>query len=346
VARHGAVVVEGAKADAFFPGLLARVEALQHLTEPAPSRELSVARLKRALPDPVRRIDLHELVDAEAMRVVARLSDGGRYPPGERVAGAEAYRTTLERYQTDCDTLLHLLAVGAFHDEAGAHARVWVRTLHRLLNVGGNGGPGPELHRYPALLALSAAGCAAVLAGQDDLLGRLLLEPTVAEPGPSARGAAGEARPAVLALRPDDVLGDGGLLNALAGEPHPPSRVQMAHSTWLRERLRDVLAEPAADSERAVTEAFDRFEYLTALLHADLSETPVTLGEFTLPDRWDGEGRLRVAAHVQAGFSEGWPMLRSGAFGGEIQRAHTAAAVVDLLCAERYQEAVGREPFR
>ncbi|MFD5710943.1 hypothetical protein ACFWHW_11190 [Streptomyces pharetrae] len=49
---------------------------------------------------------------------------------------------------------------------------------------------------------------------------------------------------------------------------------------------------------------------------------------------------------MQARFRETWSMLRSGAFGGEAQRAHTAAAVVDVLCAERYLAVVGREPFR
>ncbi|MEV0642427.1 SIR2 family protein [Streptomyces sp. NPDC050619] len=344
VARHGAVVVRGLTAKEFFPGLLARVEALEHLTQPAPTRELSVARLKRALPDPVRRIDLHELVDAEASRVVERLSDDGRYPPGERAADPEAYRELLERYRSDCDTLLHLLAVGAFHDEAGVHARVWVRALQRLLNIPGDGGDEQDLrpHLYPALLALSAAGSAAVLAGRDDLLGRLLLEPVVAQPSASRRAA---NEPAVLALCAGDVLGGGELLNALVAEPHPPALVQTSHSTWLRERLRDVLAEPAADSDRAISDAFDCFEYLTALLQADLSQTPVTAGEFTLPDRWDGDGRLRVAARVQARFSDGWAMLRSGAFDGDIQRAHTAAAVVDVLCAERYEGAEGQRPL-
>ncbi|MEV5886580.1 SIR2 family protein [Streptomyces sp. NPDC052020] len=348
VARHGAVVIRGLTAKEFFPGLLARVEALEHLTEPAPARELSVARLKRALPDPVRRIELHELVDAEAMRVVERLSDGDRYPPGERPPDPEAYRERLERYREDCDTLLHLMSVGAFHDEAGAHTRVWVRALQRLLNVRRDGGgepASPEPHLYPALLALSAAGTAAVLAGRDELLGRLLLEPVLAHPGaprPGSRRAAAEPVPAVLALRTGDVLGAAGLLNAFLDEPYPPSLVQTAHSTWLRRRLREVLAEPAADSDRVFSDAFDAFEYLTALLQADLSQSPVTLGEFALADRWDGDGRLRVATRVQARFSEGWPMLRSGAFGGEIQRAHTAAAVVDVVCAQ----AAGQEPSR
>ncbi|MCP9959843.1 SIR2 family protein [Streptomyces sudanensis] len=81
VARHGALVVRGLTAKEFFPGLLARVEALERLAEPAPTRELSLARLKRALPDPVRRIELHELVDAEAVRVVERLSEGAGTRP-------------------------------------------------------------------------------------------------------------------------------------------------------------------------------------------------------------------------------------------------------------------------
>ncbi|MET9732071.1 SIR2 family protein [Streptomyces sp. NPDC006458] len=340
VARHEAVVIPDLTAKDLFPGLLARVESLARLTDPPPTRELSVARLKRALPDPVLRVDLHELVDAETVRVVARLSDPGRYPPDAGTpSGPSEYRELLERYESDCDTLLHLLAVGVFHDEAGVHGRVWVRALQRLLNVR-DGGP----RLYPALLALHAAGAAAVLSGRDDLLGRLLLEPVVAaaEAGPS-RVLSGEPRPAVLALRPASVLGDGEPFDALVD---PPPLVRTSHSTWLRARLRDVLAEPAADSDRVYSEAFDSYEYLTALLQADFSETPETRGEFTLPDRWDPHGRLRVATRVQARFSEAWPLLGSGAFGGEIHRAHTAAAEVDVLCAQRYREAVGRQPFR
>ncbi|QEV16392.1 SIR2 family protein [Streptomyces alboniger] len=351
VARHGAVVVQGVTAEEFFPGLLARVDALEHLTAPAPTRELCVARLKRALPDPVRRIELHELVEAEVTRVLERLSDGGRYPPGERALGPEAYRERLERYRSDCDTLLHLMAVGVFHDEAGAHARVWVRALQRLLNVPGDDGEqgDPGLRCYPALLALAAAGSAAELAGRDELLGRLLLEPVRAHSSASRSGparAATEPRPAVLVLRTADVLGPDERVNAFLDTPYPPPLVQASHSTWLRRRLRDVLAEPGADSDRTISDAFDRYEYLSALLQGDLAETPETLGEFTLPDRWDGDGRLRVAARVQARFSEAWPMLRGGAFNNEIQRAHTAAAVVDVLCAERYLAAGGRQPFR
>ncbi|WP_399922112.1 SIR2 family protein [Streptomyces kanamyceticus] len=351
VARHGAVVIQGTTAEEFFPGLLARLDALEHLSAPPPTRELSVARLKRALPDPVRRIDLHELMDAEATRVVDRLTDGGRYPPGERALGTEAYRQRLERYRSDCETLLHLMAVGVFHDDTGAHARVWVRVLQRLLNVPGDSGDQVDhgLRRYPALLALAAAGSAAVLADRDELLGRLLLEPVQACPLAARSGAgraAAEPKPAVLVLRPADVLGSGERLNTFVAVPHPPSLVQAAHSTWLREQLRDVLAEPGADSDRTISDAFDRYEYLSALLQGDLAQTPDTLGEFTLPDRWAGDGRLRVAARVQARFSDAWPMLRSGAFNGEIQRAHTAAAVVDVLCAERYVDAVGHQPFR
>ncbi|MFF8657516.1 SIR2 family protein [Streptomyces huasconensis] len=351
VARHGAVVVQGPTAAEFFPGLLARLEALDQLGAPPPTRELSVARLKRALPDPVRRIDLHELLDAEATRVVERLTDRDRYPLGELTPDPDAYRERLERYRSDCETLLHLLAVGVFHDEAGVHARVWVRVLQRLLAVPGDGReqPGSGLRHYPALLALAAAGSAAVLADRDDLLGRLLLEPVEAHPRPSRPGsgrAAAEPKPAVLALRPADILGSGERVNALLDVPHPPSLVQAAPSTWLRRRLREVLAEPGADGDRAISDAFDTYEYVTALLQADLAEMPETVGEFTLPDRWDGEGRLRVAARVQARFSDAWPMLGSGAFHGEVQRAHTAAAVVDVLCAERYVETVGRQPFR
>ncbi len=308
ISRHQAVLLDHLTADQLFTGLTARLGALDRLAAPPPTRELAVARLKRALLDPARRIELHDLVDGEGVRVVERLAGRDRADAeGELAAGRQ-----------ESDILLHLLAAGAFHDREGAHARLWVRTVQRLLDLREDD---RALRHYPALLALAAAGPAAVLAGREDVLGRLLLEPSWDGAGRRAPG------PAALVLHPGELFGDGALLGGTP-ERHAVSR-------RLREEVRPALAEATGGSARSFREAFDRYEYLTALVQADLDQSPFAEGEFTLPDRWDQEGRLRVADRVRADLTPGWPMLAAGAFGGDLRRAHAAAAVVDTECARR-----------
>ncbi len=57
-------------ADELFTGLVASIEALDHLAEPPLSTAMAVARLKRYLPDPERRIDSHDLLMDATDRVV------------------------------------------------------------------------------------------------------------------------------------------------------------------------------------------------------------------------------------------------------------------------------------
>ncbi|WP_051971242.1 SIR2 family protein [Kitasatospora azatica] len=260
IERHRAVLLTGLTADNLFTGLLARVEALDSLAAPAPTRELAVARLKQALPDPVRRIELHDLVDGETTRTLGRLAGRDQEP------------------RQACDVLLHLLAVGAFHDRAGAHADLWVRTVRRL----GDG--------YPAQLAVGAAGTAAVLAGREELLARLLLEPAT----------------------------DGRLL-------------ALPEHQRLRADLAEPLTEPGGGTDRTLHEALDRYRYLTALVQADLDQLQPLPEEFLDQERLTPDGRLRVAVRVQTELVDEWPMLTAGAFGGRLDRAHAAAAVVEAV---------------
>ncbi|WP_075738597.1 hypothetical protein [Streptomyces acidiscabies] len=86
---------------------------------------MAVTRLKRALPDPIRRIELFELVDQTTSRVLDRAAPEN-YPMNGNV-----FADSARGYRADCDTLLHLLATGVFHDD-GRHDDLWVRTVQRL----------------------------------------------------------------------------------------------------------------------------------------------------------------------------------------------------------------------
>jgi SIR2-like protein len=56
--QHNGVVIGGVGADDFFRDLEARLDALDYLASPLPSRDMAIAQLKRALPNPQRRIEV------------------------------------------------------------------------------------------------------------------------------------------------------------------------------------------------------------------------------------------------------------------------------------------------
>ncbi|KUJ35293.1 hypothetical protein ADL25_37845 [Streptomyces sp. NRRL F-5122] len=76
-AQYGAVVIDGKNADELFTGLVSRVEALDRLTTAPITRDVAVVQLKRALPDPLRRIELFDLVD----QAVTQITDRATHKP-------------------------------------------------------------------------------------------------------------------------------------------------------------------------------------------------------------------------------------------------------------------------
>lgn len=74
LALHKGVIIPAASADELFDGLLARLDALERLAEAPLTTAMAVAQLKRYLADPVRRIDLHDVVGREVDRTAAAIA--------------------------------------------------------------------------------------------------------------------------------------------------------------------------------------------------------------------------------------------------------------------------------
>ncbi len=293
VAEHGAVQLPRQTADSLFGGLVARLEALDRLAEPPVSRAMAVARLKRALPDPVRRIELYDLLDQEVTAVLERVKDTERYPlappPG---ATNQVFDDRVSALRSDVDTLLYLLTHGVFHDQAGAHDDLWVQLVQRLmsarsLHTGMQHQYLEELRNYPALLALCTAGVAAVVAGRDSSAVRLLRRPLW-----RATSGVQDEQPAVKALHPYRVIHD----DMVKGLPRwdngnfyfPPSHLLRLET---REPLRAIIGD-----DKRFEAAFDRFQLLAGLV-AFMSENKYDKhawwGELGLSSHWtygnDGE---------------------------------------------------------
>jgi hypothetical protein len=75
LAQHDGHVIQSDSADFLFTDLFGSIEALQRLAEPPLTTAMAVARLKRALPDPLRRIELHDLLNASVDAVLPALAE-------------------------------------------------------------------------------------------------------------------------------------------------------------------------------------------------------------------------------------------------------------------------------
>lgn len=287
IAQHTGVVVPMASADELFTGLLERLDALDRLSEPPLTTALAIARLKRYLPDPARRIDVHDLVVGTAAQVAAKATEQPlTIPDGITIAKVA---DVLAGAKANTMPLLHLLVTGVYHDRGREHTDLWVECIQRLLQAKGrvHGSFHEYLYNarhYPALLALRAAGLAAVYTGRDDVLLRLLTEPKWLEQfGRQAR------IPASQALHEYRVL-EWEVINRLPR--WEGTRWTYPHSHLLREELREPLREVIPDDDEYVL-ANDHYEYRVALTQHTTSDAPgayrAAAGEFIGEWKWDWE---------------------------------------------------------
>jgi hypothetical protein len=176
--NRGGHVLQAADADELFTELLASVEALERLAEPPLTTAMAVARLKRYLADPVRRIDLHDLVMRSADTVADTIAE--QPLTVSRLDGA-TIQAIYEGHLEGAAPLVHLIVGGTWHDPEGTHDQLWVDALQRLVDAG----TAPlssvtqgldDTRLLPALFALSAVGIAAARRGRDGLFIRMSTE--------------------------------------------------------------------------------------------------------------------------------------------------------------------------
>jgi hypothetical protein len=322
ISQHDGAVIGNVTSDELFTGLATRLEALDTLAAAPLTRDMAVARLKRVLHDPVRRIEVTDLIMGETERIVAHVADKERFPTYLPTIVFADFDAELESMRTESDTLLHLLANGVFHDD-GTHDRLWLRVLERLMGARGRVDstwtPALDARRqYPALLALWVAGVAAIAAGREDFLARLLSEPTW-RPQFNDR----TPRAAADVLRPFWLL-EADWLNKLPrwGQPtnwlYPASHLLRLEG---REPVRSLLPD-----EEGYAAACDRLECLASYVAVDVAREPSRhvpwMGEFILDTRSDSNGS-GLAAQIAKEIDAQWPMIT--AFDGDVERAEKAA---------------------
>jgi hypothetical protein len=279
-------------------------------------RDATVAQLKRALPDPVRRIEVFDLVDL-AVTGVLRNSTQERRP----VIGP-VFAENLRGYRIDSDTLLHLLATGVFHDD-GSHDALWVRVVERLSrlrdeNLQSFNEELDRLRLFPALLATWTMGVAAVLRRREALIARLLTQPSFKPPF----GNRTSQTPATY-LNPLLVI-YGDSIHKVC-HPENGAKYHYPQSHFIREELREPFRWIEHD-DAAYTEACYRFELLASMIamdnEIDVYTSPWS-GEFMLDSNW-GYEENGLAREITKEIGPSWPLLDGGAFGADPVRAENA----------------------
>ncbi|MFH9298879.1 SIR2 family protein [Streptomyces sp. NPDC017520] len=321
-AQHDAVVIDGKSADELFTDLVRRIEALDHMTTAPITRDVAVVQLKRALADPLRRIELFDLVDHAVTQTTHRSAPEHRPVRATSSAWADTFGSNVRGYRVDSDTLLHLLANGVFHDD-GTHDHIWGRAVERLVRLRDTM-PSPyneyleKLRHLPALLATWTIGVAAILGHREELLARTLYRPEWSAPhsGHDRQGPA-------WYLNPNLVLNIEGMHDM--HRSGNGNKLLYPQSNWLKDTLREPfrLVEP---SDVTYSEACARFEFLASMVAMDTDiefRAYPWAGEFFL-DSFGGYNNSGLAGAIETELSDTWPLVRAGAFGGELPRARSA----------------------
>jgi hypothetical protein len=178
-ARSGSQLIVNTTAETFFPELLSRTEAVASLAQAPASSAVKLARLRRALPDPVRHLEVRELFLGELESLAAWASDRPAYTDSPLLDIAELeYEAIYQR----SEPLLHLFTQGILLDRDEQHTDLWVWVLQRSLNVrllqsGTYQDWWDNLTHYPAFLLLRVGIMAALSAGREEIIVRLMSEP-------------------------------------------------------------------------------------------------------------------------------------------------------------------------
>lgn len=286
--------VPASDADALFETLLENVTSLDQLAEAPLTTALAVVKLKRYLPEPARRIDLHDLVFGRVALLHQETDQVGPQvqPTGEDIDAA------IDRLMKAADPLFVLLANGVRYDD-GSHNDLWVECMQTLLDLrttpnGSFWDATRALQQFPAQVALFLMSAVAIAQNRDDLLLRLSTEPTW-------RDVSFGREPAVASdvLHTSAILGHD-VTNALSRWGDGGARWLYPQSHLLRQLLSPLLAN-VVQGDR-LEDLLDDTEYRIAVVQTASVRTRryPNAGEFVGEWKWTpdngphAEGRLRA----------------------------------------------------
>lgn len=288
---------------------------------------MAVSTVKRFLVEPTAKIRLRDLIHDETEKLIGELNDKA-FPGMPSLNQAEDLKQRIDKYNVLSETLLSLIVTGCYWGNQ-QHSKLWVDCLERLANQTGERSGTPyllNLRRYPALLLLYGAGLAAVAAGNYQTLAAILTQPSV-------KDINGKEAAICTVVDPRAVMANN-IAHLLPGLDRHYTPV----SDYLFDRLRALLREYIPRDED-YEEKFDYFEYLLALVHADLVRQEWEgswigpIGRFKWRNNYTNSESLasnKIGKELETQGAN-WAPLKAGLFGGSIEQAKSAKARFDAF---------------
>ena len=250
--------VKIADANTFFQEIAEKVFALEDISKAHPvSSKIAVATLKKCIVGEENKIRLHDLIMGETEKLFAEFNDENFPVQATAFTGEEIFKR-MKRYEALTEIALALMINGCFWGER-EQDWLWTKCLERIANPTGRRDGSVlwlNLRLYPALLLLYGGGIASIVAGKYQTFSALLREVIIR--GGNIDRTVGEALHTKSVIEP-----------AFARDLPGMER----HNTPLNDHLFEVLRDPLRDflpDEIDYERFFDRFEYLFALISADL----------------------------------------------------------------------------
>ena len=275
ISHRNAITVPIEDAGDAFEGIEATVEALADSAgHRLASADMSVAQLKRFLPDETHRIRLHSLVTGETQKAIEEFA--GIESPEHTEDTPLSAGDRVHAYVAAMATLLRLLVVGARFSDREDHDDLWAECVDRLANrsmplrIGDTNEI--RMQFYPALLALYAIALGSAAASRVDPIARSLTAVAIRRPIPDRK----RGRVPVIASFESLENGQFPLIHGNRGNLTPSS-------DYLYGVMRQAAADVIPGDER-LDDLFDEAEYLLGVAGAARLE-PLSLDFVTTAGR-------------------------------------------------------------
>jgi len=317
-------VITVSDADSFFTELIEKVTALEDVNAVHPlSPAIAAATVKKYLVDEKYKIRLSDYVFQEAKKVADKLSI--KDFPFEHVSVTQEILPRTKKYEAIIPILQAMFTVG-FYWGKPEQVQPFLKAFSQLLNPSRENGIVAliELSYYPALLLFYSAGIAAIANNNYKSLFQLFsLQMKLPLPN-------GEKRAVGYFLHTFNVLPKD-YAKLLRENDREYTPMSMHLFDVLKPALKEVMI-----SEEEYLSAFDRFEYLLALVSTDLR---LQIGE----NGWGSAGNFAWRKNVIDEFleeysidKENWKILKAGFFDGEAQRFVAARNALEKFIGMRH----------
>ena len=324
-----AMVVEIPDADSFFTDLSEQVIAIVDSRKSNPlDTRVAVETVKRYLPLPQYRIRLRELVRESTEGLVAQLGSNP-FSVNAEVTNDE-FLQRIKIAESISQRSLAMIANGSFWGSTDSDD-AWITHVVRLaeLEIPQNSSTvWSGVLRYPALLALYAAGVASVAARRYELLSSLFL-------APCRNNQNSRAGVLVDAIHPYSVVHDNAAQLLLKHLGWEDLNYFTPLSQYLHQEVRKLFTD-LVPADHAFTDSFDRFEYLASITNEIHSGRFFAQGGFL----WRNRGTVDwLPAKVNEEIEHqgiDWLPFKSGFLGNSMDELLEAKRSVDRF-AEKYE---------